>query len=113
MVDKGPIKAYNSVVKIDGEEVEPVNQATVKAEELNMSASDIYIPRTSVESSNLESVGYNRQLKTLEVEFKGNRVYRYYNVPEHVYHDLMNASSHGRFFNREIRGEEKYKFEQV
>ena len=36
--------------------------------------------REPVESSNLVSVGYDGNMATLEIEFKGNSVYQYFDV---------------------------------
>jgi hypothetical protein len=59
--------------------------------------------RQSVSSSNLVSVGYDEDSSTLEVEFKGGALYRYLNVPSFEYERLMAASSHGIYFNANIR----------
>ena len=59
--------------------------------------------RDSVSSSNLVSVGYEKDSETLEVEFKGGTVYQYFDVPEDEYNGLMNASSHGVYFAANIR----------
>ncbi|MHC2390878.1 hypothetical protein ACVMFA_009479 [Bradyrhizobium liaoningense] len=59
--------------------------------------------RESVSSTNLASVGYNPTSETLEVEFKNGLVYEYYNVPQFLYDQLMQAPSVGSFFNAEIR----------
>ena len=59
--------------------------------------------RQAVESSNLASVGYDAETQTLEVEFKHGGVYQYYNVLISVYDGLMNASSHGQYFDRNIK----------
>lgn len=59
--------------------------------------------RTPVESSNLVSVGYDKKLKKLEVEFISGAVYAYSNVPPNVYEELMAASSHGSYFSSHIR----------
>lgn len=67
--------------------------------------------RTSVSSSNLRSVGYDRSTQTLEIEFNSGSVYQYYNVPESVYNGLMNASSHGQYFAQNIR--DVYSYSQV
>lgn len=45
--------------------------------------------RQSVSSSNLRSVGYDPETKTLEVEFQNGSVYQYFNVPPQVYKGLM------------------------
>jgi len=65
--------------------------------------------RVSVQSSNLESVGYDEETKILEIEFKGGSVYRYYNVPKDIYDELLEAESKGKYFWRNIRNEFNYK----
>ncbi len=57
--------------------------------------------RQSVSSSNIRSIGYNNRV--LEVEFNQGSIYQYRDVPETLYHDLMNASSHGSFFAKYIK----------
>ena len=59
--------------------------------------------RQSVVSFNLVSVGYDEDSSTLEVEFKSGAVYRYFNVPLFEYERLMAASSHGIYFNANIK----------
>ena len=58
-----------------------------------------------VKSSLLVAVGYRKPTCTLILEFKGKRIYRYKNVPEKVYTDLLEAPSAGKFFHRQIRNE--------
>ena len=60
--------------------------------------------RTPVTSSNLASVGYDPTTQTLEIEFKNRSIYQYVDVPENVYNELMQAASHGSYFNGCIRG---------
>ena len=59
--------------------------------------------RTPVISSNIRSVGYDQPSAVLEVEFTSGDVYRYFDVPEHLYHELMSASSKGQFLNDNIK----------
>ena len=59
--------------------------------------------RNSVQSSNLSSVGYDSENQILEIEFKKSGIYQYYKVPLNVYNGLMNASSHGEYFNANIK----------
>jgi len=68
--------------------------------------------RQQVESSNLASIGYDAKNEILEVEFKHGGVYQYFDVPESIYDDLMNASSHGQFFDKNIK-KAGYKFQKV
>lgn len=68
------------------------------------------IERTKVESSNLESVGYDAQTLTLDVEFKGGSVYRYLMVPRDVAENFLKSDSKGRYFHNMIK--EKYEFKK-
>ena len=64
--------------------------------------------RIPVNSSNLVSVGYDPDALTLEVEFKNNSVYQYFDVPEVENQQLMQASSKGTYFNANIRDRYRY-----
>lgn len=59
--------------------------------------------RQPVTSSNLASIGYDAENEILEVEFNHGGVYQYFGVPENVYEELMNADSHGQYFDRNIK----------
>ncbi|WP_417854921.1 KTSC domain-containing protein [Xanthomarina gelatinilytica] len=59
--------------------------------------------RDYVNSSNLASVGYDSDSNILEVEFLKGGIYQYYDVPESEYNSLMNASSHGSYFDLNIK----------
>lgn len=67
--------------------------------------------RTPVSSSNLSSVGYNEEEHILEIEFNSGGVYQYYDVPPRIHEELMNASSHGSFFHREIK--DSFRYDQI
>jgi hypothetical protein len=58
--------------------------------------------RVPVDSSSLDSVGYEKDV--LEVSFRNGGLYRYFDVPEEMLVALMRAESKGQFFNRHIRG---------
>jgi hypothetical protein len=64
--------------------------------------------RTPVTSSDLYSIGYDADSLTLEIEFKKGAVYQYYGVPQEEYQNLMCASSHGSYFNANIRNRYSY-----
>lgn len=61
------------------------------------------IDRVRVNSTNLLSVGYKPETRTLEIEFHTSKIYRYYNVPPIVVRQLMDAPSLGEFFNFHIK----------
>ena len=63
-----------------------------------------------VESSNLDAIGYDRDLKRLIVTFKNGRTYRYQDVEESVFKDMLEADSKGKFFSMNIKGQ--YDFEK-
>lgn len=54
-------------------------------------------------STNLVSVGFDLKTLTLEVEFSTGAIYQYYNVPEHIHRELMQAGSKGKFLHQHIR----------
>ena len=64
--------------------------------------------RTTVDSSNLASVGYEPNTLTLEIEFKDGSVYQFFDVPETEWQNLMWASSHGEYFSAQIRNNYRY-----
>ena len=64
--------------------------------------------RTPVSSSNLASVGYHSSSLTLGIEFKNGSVYQYFDVPETVWQGLMQAGSHGRYFDIHIKYNYRY-----
>jgi len=59
--------------------------------------------RESVESSNLASIGYDADQEILEIEFNHGGIYQYLQVPESVYKGLIDASSKGQYFDRNIK----------
>ncbi len=64
--------------------------------------------RYSVASSNISSIGYDAGTETLEVEFLSGAIYQYYNVPQNMYDQLMQAGSKGRFLNTYIKNAYPY-----
>lgn len=65
--------------------------------------------RQLVESSNIISIGYDPQTRTLEVEFGKagptnpyNRIYIYRDVPPDIHESLMAHPSHGHYLNVNI-----------
>ena len=64
--------------------------------------------RTQVSSSNVMEVGYDLETATLEIMFKGDMVYQYFDVPESQYQNLINAGSVGEYLNDNIKGVFRY-----
>jgi KTSC domain len=63
---------------------------------------------TTVESSTLTTVAYDRAGQVLRLEFRSRAVYCYFGVPPSLHQDLLAADSKGSYFNRNIRGRFPY-----
>jgi hypothetical protein len=64
--------------------------------------------RINLDSSNLESAGYDENSQTLEVEFKNGTLYQYFDVPESIYAGLITAESPGGYLAQSIKGVYRY-----
>ena len=62
----------------------------------------------AVQSSLLASVAYDHERDILQLEFGDGAVYQYFGVPIQSYQELMQAASHGAYFNRHIRSVFRY-----
>jgi hypothetical protein len=62
------------------------------------------IPRESVASKGIASIGYSKRLHILEIEFVNGAVYRYLQVAPSVHRDLMAADSKARYYDANIKG---------
>jgi len=47
---------------------------------------------------------FDARQSILQLEFRDGAVYRYFQVPEALYQNLLSAASHGASFNYTIRG---------
>ncbi|MBQ2167718.1 MAG: KTSC domain-containing protein [Prevotella sp.] len=56
-----------------------------------------------MQSSNIQSIGYDPDSLVLEVAFLSGGLYQYDGVPEYVFEELMSASSHGKYFAAHIK----------
>ena len=56
-----------------------------------------------VDSSNVEAIGYDAELRELHVAFSGGKVYIYADVSEESFRELLSADSKGSYLNREIK----------
>jgi len=55
-----------------------------------------------VNSSNIESIGYDAISMILEVKFVNGSLYQYFDINEMTYLSLINASSIGSYLQRNI-----------
>lgn len=60
---------------------------------------------TPVQSSNVDSVGWDAATSRLYIKFNSGSIYVYENVPEDVFLDLEAAVSVGSYFNRQVKGQ--------
>ena len=79
--------------------------------EIERNAGKNKMTRTPVDSSNISSIGYDEASSTFEIEFHGGAVYQYFDVPEYIHEAFINASSHGKYFQKNIRG--NYQFQKI
>jgi len=57
-----------------------------------------------VDSSNIESIGYDADARELHVRFlQSGETYVYYNVDEWIFTEFMAADSKGRYLNENIK----------
>lgn len=63
----------------------------------------LQVPRLNVTSSNIKSIGYEAESRTLLVEFHTNAVYSYSPITEEAFNEFCNADSKGKYFNEKIK----------
>lgn len=63
----------------------------------------------SVSSSNLHSIGYDKQNKLVYVQFHNSSLYVYQGVPESEFENLLRASSCGRYLHQKFINVYPYK----
>lgn len=59
--------------------------------------------RITLNSTVLQSAGYQDQFVLLELGFRDGAVYHYFNVPGPTFQELLRAESKGAYFNANIR----------
>jgi KTSC domain len=64
-----------------------------------------------VESSNIEAIGYRAGV--CQVDFLSGSRYQYFEVPEWVFQDFLEAGSKGRFLNEVFKAEYSFEYEQI
>jgi hypothetical protein len=66
------------------------------------------VERHRVSSSAILRVGYEPSSAVLEIEFEKGGVYRYFDVPEPVFRELLEAPSIGQYFLANVRDVFRY-----
>jgi KTSC domain len=82
----------------------PVRQSDGLVPRRARTAVTSHIPRESVTSEVIASIGYSKRLHILEIEFVNGAVYRYLQVAPSVYRDLMAVDSKARYYDANIKG---------
>lgn len=55
-----------------------------------------------VNSTNINSIGYDEEKQILYVSFHSNSLYMYYDVPQEVYNEFLNSHSKGSYLYKNI-----------
>jgi len=63
----------------------------------------------SVESSHMATMGYEPDTKVLQIGFKNNTLYEYFDVPPNVWEEFKAAESKGKYLAKFIKGTYQYK----
>ena len=60
-------------------------------------------PWICVDSSCINAIAYLESSSTLQIKFNRGDIYEYDNVPQRIFLSLLDADSHGEFFNQHIK----------
>lgn len=71
------------------------------------------ISRTTVDSSNIASLGYDEETRTMVVEFKNKTLYSYHPVQPKAFDELKNAESIGGHFNQHFRNNDRLTYQKL
>ena len=63
-----------------------------------------HIRRQPIGSTAVAAIGYSKRLHALEIEFRNGAIYRYLDVPNDAYRQLLSAESKARYYDQNIRG---------
>ncbi len=55
--------------------------------------------RVRLGSSAIATIAYDKEMRSLDVEFRGGDTYRYFNVSKSIYRELLKAESAGAYWN--------------
>lgn len=62
------------------------------------------IDHQQVESSTINTVGYDPEKRELHIDFHDSGAYIYHDVPQHIYEGLMMSGSKGKYLHMHIKG---------
>lgn len=61
--------------------------------------------RKIIESTMIQSIGYDADSAILEIEFNSGAVWQYFDFPESTWYEFEGAVSQGKFFHSEIKNQ--------
>lgn len=67
----------------------------------------------SVDSSNVQGIGYDPDTKQLAVQFKGGAIYLHYDVPPDEHAALMASDSKGGHYHKHFRATGRFRSERL
>jgi KTSC domain len=67
-----------------------------------------WIEISNVDSSNIAALRYNEADQVMEVTFHNGGVYQYFDVPQHVWQGMLDASSKGSYLHANVKGAFRY-----
>jgi len=60
--------------------------------------------RIPVNSTMINSIGYDPSNGTLEIEFKSDgAIWQYFDFPEHMWNEFQSAESHGKYWHANVK----------
>ncbi len=63
---------------------------------------DIFVDRKKVNSKKIESIAYNSESYTLEIEFKNGDIIRYFGIPDYIFENFLHSPDKDLFFSKYI-----------
>lgn len=67
------------------------------------------VEKLEVDSSAISEVAYYPNVERLFIIFKSGKEYEYFNVPNHIMNGLREAPSKGKFLNKYVLAEYRFK----
>ncbi|MBN2412536.1 KTSC domain-containing protein [candidate division KSB1 bacterium] len=63
---------------------------------------EIFVDRIKVNSKRIDSMAYDPDSYTLEIEFKNGDIVRYFGVPDYIFETFSNSPVKDQFFSKYI-----------
>jgi len=63
---------------------------------------DLILDRKKVKSKKIESIAYNRESFTMEIEFKNGDIFRYFGIPDYIFENFLNSPEKDLFYSKYI-----------